>query len=700
VLRAAMLLAGAIGAGLMSVWAWMLNRVDGRFVLMDQKVEVAVLPKALVLGAVAAFCIGAAGVVWALRSDSRLRATLTWLWRQARAHPLLAALLMLAMALGAADFYELFIDAEARRWNRQAGVGRRVYMLREDVKAWLVLAATLMTALAVSALAPGAGLAARWDSLRCSLLRRKRRWLAAAAVVPVAMGGFMSKVALDGVPHFSDALTYQMQGRMLYHGQLSMPAPRHPELFIHSLFFVTDRQHKTAQGDFIYEGDRFFGKYPIGWPAILGLFDALRIGFLANAALAGLGALLTFALARQLATKRVAVLAAVLYAMSPWVWFNGANFASHVASMAAVNGFLWLFLVSVRRVREAVSQLGGAPAAADAPPCRVVAPAHWTGLGAGLCLGAAVLIRPFDAAMFALPAVAWSLWLLVKQTKRWLPVGVMIAIGALVGVGAYAYVNHATTGSATVSPYKLEGRWQADWDASPVSIAGRLMFQWAELNGRAPGFGVGAMTTAVLGLILVLRHGGLKSPCRGQGAALVLAANGLFLGTAALFLFTNVWWGPRWLMPVTPMLAWLGAVVVDSALNRKRCPAAAGQMGLSILVGGFLVGLLAVYGGMFYQHRVAPPHNVSAGAWQRVQAMRLDNAVVGVTLEGGGRAPIDPRAGMVFMHVPFEANPVLFVRQIPDWRRKAAETFPGRELYELIADKEAEDGFVIRPVKE
>ena len=34
----------------------------------------------------------------------------------------------------------------------------------------------------------------------------------------------------------------------------------------------------------------------------------------------------------------------------------------------------------------------------------------------------------------------------------------MITIGALVGVGIYAWTNAMTTGSATISPYKLEGR--------------------------------------------------------------------------------------------------------------------------------------------------------------------------------------------------------------------------------------------------
>jgi len=53
---------------------------------------------------------------------------------------------------------------------------------------------------------------------------------------------------------------------------------------------------------------------------------------------------------------------------------------------------------------------------------------------------------------------------------------------------------------------------------------------------------------------------------------------------------------------------------------------------------------------------------------------------------------------MAMMSVPFESNAVIFVRGIPDWPRKAAESFPGRQLYLLEADEQSGKGFVLRHI--
>ena len=118
------------------------------------------------------------------------------------------------------------------------------------------------------------------------------------------LGGSLCLLALDGVPHFSDALTYQMQGRIIADGRLSLESPQHPELWIHSLFFVTSEQHiDPATNQWAYEGSRFFGKYPIGWPMIVGLFDRFDLGFLANGALVALLTVLTAMVAMQVASR-------------------------------------------------------------------------------------------------------------------------------------------------------------------------------------------------------------------------------------------------------------------------------------------------------------------------------------------------------------------------------------------------------------
>ncbi len=657
-----MLLAGALGLAFLSACLPLLDRESGFFVLkrLDTKQTVATLPDWFMGGLVVAAMLGGLGVLWSLLKDARLHAALGWCWRWVASHFLLSLLLVAVIVCGAMDVYELLYDPFSRKH------GLRPWMLREDVQGWMMLAAVVLGGLALSAVSGQAQwtgrLADRFDN---NVRGRGVYWWVLAALVPLALGTAMAGVALEGIPHFSDSLTYLMQGRILHSGRLWVEAPEHIELFQHSLFFIeTD--------------GRFYGKYPIGWPTILGTFDAGGVGFAANAVLAGLAAVLTGLLAREFASPRVAVLAALLFGVSPWVWFNGANFASHVSAACAVTGFMWLYL-SARRT--------------DSFACA---------LGAGLVLGAAVLIRPFDAAMFALPVALLVLVDMVRRPKKWLILGPVIAVGALVGVGIYLWVNANTTGGAFKSPYAEESRWDKDWNPSPLSMLARLAFQWAELNSRVPGWGIGGLTVAVLGAIAA------GPVWRTAGLRLLAASTVLFFVGCTAFGFTNVWWGPRWLAPVTPLLAVLAAQLVDRVIAQLMAPMAgqikdagascAAQLAVCVMAAGLVIGAGCRYAGQFYQHAVSPPHLVSSQAHRAVVEAGIDHAVVGLP-PAGEFAPLDARAGMVYMGVPFESNTVVYVRAVPNWVRYANECFPGRAVYKIQPDPNGTNGLIIRAVQ-
>ena len=653
--RAAALACGAAGMALAAAWIWLFGRHEGQFVLAQGDWILATLPSWLVYAVFMAIVIGLVAMLTALRLDPRLRCAIVWCWTAARRHPWLALVFVIAILGGGLDVYELVYDP----FNNVRGL--RAWMVRQDLQGWLNLGAAVLAGLAVSALvgqqSSFGGIARR---IQICLMPQGRigPWPVVAVLAPAGLGAAMALWALDGIPHFSDSLTYLIQGRMLRHGQLYMSAPSHTYLFEGSLFFV------ATDG-------RFFGKYPLGWPAILGAFDGLGLGFAANAVLAAVATVLTGLLARQFAPRRVAITAALLFGASPWIWFNGANFASHMASACAVTAFLWLMLRTLRS--------GGAGSA----------------LSAGLCLGAAVLVRPADAAMFALPAVIVMAQRVIRQPRRWLGPGLLIAVTTLIGVVIYFGQNAFTTGSAFVSPYTLEPRWGGDWDRSAIDVLGRLWFQWAELNRHFPGWGVGAVTVAVAGALAA------GSRWRHVGLRLVTASSVIFFLANAAFGFTTVWWGPRWLVPVTPLLAILAAEWVNRMWRQSLRPSgttsAACQMGLCVLVGGLAVGLMGVFAGQWYQHRLMPPHAVSAAAHTRAIEMQLQNAVVAMPTRGE-RPPQDARAGMAFLQVPFESNPVIYVRAFSDWAHHAGKTYPGRQLYELHPDPKARDGFVIERV--
>ena len=675
---AVILALGAVGACVFSAWIPLLDRNGDGFVFkaIDDGRVVAQLPMAWFVAVLGATLVGGTAALISVFKDDRVRLGASWGWGWAKTHVGLSLLVMLCIAGGAIDFYELFYDA----YNKKSGL--RIWALREDVQVWMGLAAAVMGAMAVSALRTGNQAGRRVAlRLRWSLRRECLRWWLLAGLTPLVLGVVMARLALEGIPHFSDSLTYLMQGRILMSGRLWLDSPVVPDLFQHALFFI------ETQG-------RFFGKYPIGWPLILGLFDQIEAGYAANAVLASVATVLTGLIGREVASRRVGILAAMVFGLSPWVWFNGANFASHVSSTCAVMGFMWLFL----------RLLKGDGGWADA-------------VGAGLCLGAGVLIRPFDAAMFALPAIFVVLGMQVRQPRRWIGLGSCIAAGALVGVGVYLWVNANTTGGALKSPYAMESRWESDWNPTAGSALGRFIFQWAEFNGRFPGWGIGGITTSLLGLIAILGCGGWAKTQRGVrrwGLALLAISTGLFFIGCCVFGFTNVWWGPRWLLPVTPLAAivigsWLDHLLGEAGRSSRetrtgtatpsQARQAAAQWMVGLMLVGPLIGLGGRYGGQFYQNLISPPHKVSAAVYRDVSRLGLKQVVVGMPINEA-RPPLDPRAGLVFMTVPFEENAVIFARAIPGWRQAAKASYPGRELYEVIADVHRENGFVVKRLRD
>lgn len=655
-LRAVALLCGSIGFSLLSAWAWLLSHENGQFVLKHGNLHdtriVTTLPNVLVYAAIVGATIGSAAIAAAVVQDARLRGALKWALGWMRRHVFLSALLLLTVAVGSLDIYELVYDPYAMRHRFGP------WMLRQDLRSYLQLAAAVCAGLALSALWASPQQLAR-GAARVRRGLRGRVLLLIAFVAPLLLGAAMSRLVLDGIAHFSDALTYLIQGRMMWAGMMYMPAPADVELFKGSLFFVET-------------GGRFFGKYPLGWPAVLGTFDHFGVGFLANAVLVGTAAVLTGLVARQFAPRRVAVLAALLIGLSPWTWFNGANFASHVASTCAVTGFMWLFLRTMRR-QEALSALG-----------------------AGLFLGVGVVVRPGDAAMFALPPIFVVLGQMVRRPQRWTLLGPLIAIAAMAGVAAYLWQNAVTTGSALQSPYALEPRWGNDWHRSALDVFGRFTFQWVELNQHFPGWGLGGLTAALLGAIAAGHH------WRQPGLRLLATSTLLFFIANTAFGFTTVWWGPRWLLPATPLVAILAAELIDVALRAasdasQRARAAAGQAAVCLLIGGLVAAILGVYPAQVYLNRIAPPHLVSAAAHDAVKRAGLTHAIVAMPPRGT-YPPVDARAGMVFMQAPFESNNVIYVRSIEGWPKHADKSFPGRDLYEIVPDPAALGSFHIKHV--
>ncbi|MFN3167340.1 MAG: hypothetical protein ACE37H_09785 [Phycisphaeraceae bacterium] len=474
--------------------------------------------------------------------------------------------------------------------------------------------------------------------------------IGALSLAVAAASAVIAVVVLDGMPHIIDGTSYLLQGRTLWSGRLALDPPMFPALFAGELmqFRLTDAG--------------YFSKYPAGWPAVLGLFDALGVAWLANAVLAGLLVALTYLIVAERGDKRLAGLSAAIVALCPWLWFNGATMMSHLASAVWLWLFLWL-LVRGRRTRS-----------------------HTLMLMSGLALGAAVMTRPADAAFFALPCACAGVCWAVRRPNIWLSRLTLVALGALPGTLLYLWLNAQLNGAGGASGYG-GGHSDALFAQAPRSLTHALVWLHQGWVGMSSQWFAGAAPAAVLLLCGVVFG---RWCLRGQWLVFVCALS-LFLCYAVFVFGGRAWVGPRWYVPLIPAVALLIAAGLEAASHagRMRTPGgvlAAGYLRASLVacVVVFFVALPAKLIELKHQ----PPHGIDGRATKAVERAGLNRAVVALPVEGLDPATGQPNykrgiAGMWAMQTPFEQSDVIYVAAVPGWERMAAEAWPDRERYTM-----------------
>ena len=214
-------------------------------------------------------------------------------------------------------------------------------------------------------------------------------------------------LVFDRVPHIHDETVYLFQAQIFLSGHVTAPLPPVPEAF--------DFPHVVNVG-------RWYTIYPPGFPFLLALGLLAGAPWLINPILAALAVLLFYWLGTEIYDRRTGVLAAILGSLSIWLLLMSSTMMSHTASMVFNAVFLLFFFRSLR------------------------APTFWNGLAAGAGLGLAFLIRPYNAAVFALPfLVVLAVRSLARLKLRWKNL-LALALAGLVALGIFLAYNAATTG--------------------------------------------------------------------------------------------------------------------------------------------------------------------------------------------------------------------------------------------------------------
>ncbi|RMG94348.1 MAG: hypothetical protein D6706_13895 [Chloroflexi bacterium] len=232
-------------------------------------------------------------------------------------------------------------------------------------------------------------------------------WLVAGWVILVS--ATLSWLVLERVPHIPDSVMYLFQAKYFAYGYLYLPSP--PDI---DAFWVRQM---------VFDGEKWYGIFPPGWPALLAGGIRLGIPWLINPFLGGVTVLLVHSLAHHLYNRRVANFTIFLLAVSPWFIFMSASFMAHPLSVVYTLGCL-LAITKYKHPQK-------------------------TGWGflAGLCIGTLSLTRPYEGVLIG---IAIGLWLLtdIKHIRGLIAFCITTALVGSLGL----IYNLALTGSWTYFP--------------------------------------------------------------------------------------------------------------------------------------------------------------------------------------------------------------------------------------------------------
>ena len=257
-------------------------------------------------------------------------------------------------------------------------------------------------------------------TLRNLSLSRADRIALLLSLLAVLLATLVTDRVFERLPHIYDEVAYVWQANATAMGRLTLASPPHSKSFL--VPFVVD-----------YHGQRF-GKYPPGWPVLLGMGVLLGVRWLVNPLLAGLGVWLTYRLGKRISSDMVGLLAALLTVTSPFFLMNSGALLSHPFGLVLSLGFTLAWLD-----------------AWDKPAVNPWIPT----LAAALCLGMLILTRPLTAIGIALPFAFHGLYLLIKrdgETRRRLLVFCLVVLGLASLQLAWQF---AATGDPLLNPYTL-----------------------------------------------------------------------------------------------------------------------------------------------------------------------------------------------------------------------------------------------------
>jgi hypothetical protein len=442
-----------------------------------------------------------------------------------------------------------------------------------------------------------------------------------------------------GAPDLDEA-AYRAQASALSHGHVTLPSNYSPSF------------RPFLSG---FHDGRIVFKYQPAWPALLAVSERLLGSTLPlRTGLAVLGVVGVFGLALDLLRdRRVALVAAGFFAISPLLWVQAATVLGYQLTVVVGALAAWAYVRWTRSHSRAAA------------------------LSAGALTGVAVIHRPFDALIMLAAVVLWTLWT-AWHHRLLVPFLRDVALGGLPFAAVLLAYNTAVTGSPFRFAFGLSGPldsfgfgWRASFVVPNVGHNGQIHFTPARafstfqsVSAVMPRF-VGAAPVVLVAapLVCIFRRRTWQARLLLAMLASIVAGYFFWWGTAnAIHFGLQVSLGPFYhyavLVPLAILAGW-------GVVTWARTPARIAGVVVVALVwavpAGWMSFTRARHEGVIQAHRVA----------------RLDA----------------PGARLVIESPTFTGNPYLDVANDADLRadRVVALDVPGERLHVF-------DRFAGRPV--
>ncbi len=504
----------------------------------------------------------------------------------------------------------------------------------------------------------------------------------------------------EHMPYVPDSVAYLFQAKIFASGNLTTDPPRVQGAFD---FFIP--------APFVLTEDSWGAQFPFFHPFSLAIGQLFGAPWLMPPLFGAASAALIYVVGRRVYNGRVALLAAVLLATSPFFIMQASNLMSHNTA-----GFLLLACLAALTYRDKRPLLSG--------------------VLAGLAFGLFLNTRPLTALALALPFAVFLLaGLLPPKTRRQsvIHVGAFFVAGAAMALLFLGW-NYALTGDAFTTGYQSTGVTFFD-RASPEAPA------VGPDRGAVSSVGTGGSHDSAVGvqnermqlaLLLLVLHGwpafvglifsllpfllGSRNPQDWFFLACATAATAIWV----LYESSGVMYGPRYWFEALPFLILLAARGADRAADLIASLVAAGRDGdldaahrpywaaRTVVFG--VIGLLvlgSVYGWLLGQRTSWQADLVPNRASAMCCALGVDDRIHRLADEQDlhdALVLVDPCGnnfvcyGSVFWRNSADLDgDIVYARDITTKRAEIIAAYPGRTVYLATYQREGSDEATLRP---